>query len=97
MSEDETQEGEKREMSIRHAQYLFAVNNPIRRLILEALSECSLTIEEIMAKTKLTQEVLNWHIAVLESGSFPCVEKESMQGVTVYKLTKAGRVINYMV
>jgi DNA-binding transcriptional ArsR family regulator len=96
MSVDEIQEDEKRMMSVTHAQYLFAVNNPIRRSILEALCECSLTIEEIETKTKLSKDLLKWHIAVLESGSFPCIEEENNQGCIRYRLTKAGKVINYM-
>jgi hypothetical protein len=44
----------------------------------------------------LTDEVLRWHLAVLESGMFACVEKVNKPEGAVYQLSKAGRVINYL-
>ena len=83
-------------MRIDHDQYHVAVNHPVRKAILEALHQRSLTIEEIAAKTNLTQEALNWHITILESGRFACIEKENKPEYVVFKLTQAGRVINYL-
>jgi DNA-binding transcriptional ArsR family regulator len=93
MSDDEIENCETaNQESVTHDRYRAAVNHPIRRAILEALQERGLTVEEIASKTGLTHEALGWHLAVLESGMFACVEKEN----AVYRLTKAGRVINYL-
>jgi DNA-binding transcriptional ArsR family regulator len=97
MSDDEIENCETTDQeSVTHDRYRAAVNHPIRRAILEALSERCLTVEELAAKTGLTPEALSWHISVLESGMFACIEKENRPGSVAYKLTKAGRVINYL-
>ncbi len=82
--------------SVTHDRYRAAVNHPARKSILEALRAGSLTAEEIALKTGLTPEALNWHLTVLESGMFACIEKEKRDGCVAYRLTKAGRVINYL-
>jgi DNA-binding transcriptional ArsR family regulator len=82
--------------SVTHDRYRAAVNHPIRKAILVLLSERSYTFEELMAKTGLTAQVLGWHISVLESGMFACIEKQNGPNGAVYQLTKAGRVINYL-
>ena len=82
------------EMKRSHELYLRAVNSPLRRKILWALNEGSVTEEELSAKTGLDATSLKWHLSMLESGL--CVEKESCQGRSVYKLTQYGKVINYM-
>jgi DNA-binding transcriptional ArsR family regulator len=79
-----------------HQQFLAAVNHPVRKAILEALRERSLTIEEIVEKTGLTAEALSWHLAILESGRSACIETENKPGGVVYRLTKAGRIIDYL-
>jgi DNA-binding transcriptional ArsR family regulator len=96
MSDDEIEECEKDQMCTSHDQYHVAVNHPIRKTILEALRERSLTLEEIAAKTNLTQEALSWHITILETGRLACIEKENKPKCVVYKLTQAGSVINYL-
>jgi len=80
--------------SVTHDRYRAAVNHPDRKAILELLRGGSLTVEELAAKTGLTTEVLSWHLAVLESGMFACVEKINRPQGAAYQLTKAGRVIN---
>ena len=77
-----------------HERYLIAVNNPSRRKILEAIGDGNATIEELETKTKLDKEILSWHLNLLESAS--CVEKTNMLGNPSYKLTKAGKVIEFM-
>ncbi len=97
MSNGEIDEYEKDDqMRISYGQYHVAVNHPTRKAILEALRERSLTIEEIAAKTELTKEALSWHITILESGMFACIEKENRLDCVAYRLTKAGKVINYL-
>ena len=82
------------ETKLFHERYLVAVNNPSRRKILEALREGCATIEEIVAKTNLDKEVLIWHLSLLVS--VRCVEEASTSGNPSYKLTQAGKVIEFM-
>ena len=82
------------ETKLFHERYLIAVNNPLRRRILEALTGGCSTIEELGTKTKLDREALGWHLNVLEVAL--CVEKEEAHGNLIYKLTQAGRVIEFM-
>jgi DNA-binding transcriptional ArsR family regulator len=82
--------------SVTHDRYRAAVNHPDRKAILELLRGGSLTVEELVAKTGLTPEALSWHLGVLESGMFACVEKINRPEGVAYQLTKAGRVINYL-
>jgi predicted transcriptional regulator len=82
------------EMRLSHELYLRAVNSPLRRNILAALTEGNATIEELGAKTNLDETTLKWHLNVLESGL--CVEKESEQGSMIYSLTKFGKVVDYL-
>ena len=82
------------ETKLFHERYLAAVNNPSRRKILEALREGCATIEEIVAKTNLDKEVLIWHLSLLVS--VRCVEKANASGNPSYKLTQAGKVIEFL-
>jgi predicted transcriptional regulator len=77
-----------------HELYLRAINNPLRRKILNVLKENDFTIEELAVNTCLDESTLRWHLNVLESGL--CVEKEDNQGNVLYKLTQFGKVIDYM-
>lgn len=82
--------------SVTHDRYRAAVNHPVRKAILELLRERNYTAEELATKTGLTPEALSWHISVLESGMFACIEKKNGPEGAVYQLTKAGRVIEYL-
>ena len=82
--------------SVTHDQYRAAVNHPLRKAILALLNKRSYTVDELAAETGLTLEALSWHISVLESGMFACIEKKNGPEGIVYQLTKAGRVINYL-
>jgi len=73
---------------------LRAINNPSRREILKAIKEGHSTIEDLQSRTGLDNGTLKWHLNVLEHDF--CVEKEIKQGKLVYKLTKEGRVIDYL-
>lgn len=77
-----------------HLRYLRAVNNPLRREILRALKEGDATIETLRAKTGLDAKAVQWHLGILEHGF--CVEKETRDGETLYKLTKEGKVVDYV-
>ncbi len=78
----------------RHVRYLRAVNNPLRRKILNAINEGHRTIEELKSNLDLDETTLDWHMKVLEHGF--CVEKEEQNGETVYELTEEGEVIDFM-
>jgi DNA-binding transcriptional ArsR family regulator len=78
----------------RHVRYLRAVNNPLRRKILNAIKDGYRTIEELKSNLGLDETTLDWHMKVLEHGF--CVEKEEQNGRTVYKLTEEGEVIDFM-
>jgi len=92
--EPETTSNPEVEMKLSHELYLRAVNNPLRRKILEALTRGAATIEDLEAKTNLDEATLKWHLNVLESGL--CIEKENKQGNLTYKLTKFGKVVDYL-
>lgn len=97
MSDDEIENCETaNQESVTHDRYRAAVNHPVRKAILELLRERSLTVEELAIKIGLTPEALSWHISVLESGMFACIEKENSPDCIAYRLTKAGNVINYL-
>jgi DNA-binding transcriptional ArsR family regulator len=97
MSDDEIERCDtSNQESVTHDRYRAAVNHPDRKAILEALCGGSLAFEELAAKTGLSTEALSWHLAVLESGMFACIEKHNGSEGIVYQLTKAGRVINYL-
>jgi DNA-binding transcriptional ArsR family regulator len=96
LSENEPEPSTNPELKMKmvHELYLRAVNNPLRRRILEALSEGKATSEELSAKTGLDEAGLNWHLSILENSI--CVEREDNQGHWVFKLTQAGKVIDYL-
>ena len=77
-----------------HTRYLRAINSPLRREILRALNEGCATIEDLQSSTGLDNETLKWHLSVLEHGF--CVEKDIKKGKLVYRLTKEGRVVDYL-
>jgi len=82
------------EMRLLHERYFAAVSNPSRKRILEALREGRLSCEELGLKTELPREALSWHLSVLEKAS--CIQIESLNEGLFYKLTKVGRVIEYL-
>jgi|WetSurMetagenome_2_1015567.scaffolds.fasta_scaffold373816_2 DNA-binding transcriptional ArsR family regulator len=96
MSEEEPDQmpdaGEK--TRVEHQQYFFAVHNPVRRQILEALKENSLTVEKLCAITGLNEQGLCWHLSVLEAAK--CIQKASCEGNAAYCLTKQGKVVEYL-
>jgi DNA-binding transcriptional ArsR family regulator len=77
-----------------HTRYLRAVNSPLRREILRALKKGYETIRDLQSSVGLDEASLKWHLSVLEHGS--CVEKEIKQGKLIYKLTKEGKVVDYL-
>jgi len=77
-----------------HEQYLRAVSNPLRRRILKAIKDGYVTVEDLKLKIGLDDRTLKWHLDLLEHDF--CVEKEINQGKLTYRLTKEGRVIDYL-
>ena len=77
-----------------HKRYLRAINNPLRIKILRAVKDGFLNIADLKLHTGLDVETLNWHLHVLENGF--CVEKDTIEGKLVYKLTQEGGVIEYL-
>jgi DNA-binding transcriptional ArsR family regulator len=77
-----------------HERYLRAVSNSLRKKILRALMDGFSTIEDLKLSTGLDIRTLNWHLDVLENGF--CIERDQVKGKLVYKLTREGRVINYL-
>lgn len=77
-----------------HTRYLRAVNNPLRRKILWALREGDVTVEVLSSKMGIDTTSLEWHLQILEHGF--CVEREERNGKAFYKLTKEGKVVEYM-
>ncbi len=96
MSEEEPQTttNSEIEMKVSHELYLRAVNNPLRRAILAALNKGHATLDNLKIKTNIDETTLKWHLDVLTNGL--CVEKRDENGEMVYKLTKYGKVIDYL-
>jgi DNA-binding transcriptional ArsR family regulator len=82
------------ENRIYHKRYLRAINSPLRRKILRALKEGSMTIAELHSHTGLDNNTLKWHLNILEHGY--CIERNAKGDHVMYKLTKEGEVINYL-
>ena len=77
-----------------HLLYLRAVSNPLRRRMLRAIRDGCGTIEDLRSATGLNTDAVKWHLSVLEHGF--CVEKDVEDGKIFYKLTREGRVIDYL-
>jgi DNA-binding transcriptional ArsR family regulator len=77
-----------------HERYLRAMSNPLRRKILRVLKEGPASLEDLSSKTEMKDEVLEWHLNILEHGH--CIEKETTSGKLIYRLTQEGRVVDYM-
>jgi DNA-binding transcriptional ArsR family regulator len=77
-----------------HTRYLKAINSPLRREILRALKKGYASIRELQSNIELDENTLKWHLSVLEHGS--CIEKEIKQGKLIYKLTKEGKIVDYL-
>jgi DNA-binding transcriptional ArsR family regulator len=73
---------------------LRAINSPVRREILRALTRGNANVEDLQSTTGLSRIDLEWHLSILEY-SF-CVKKEIEKNKPVYKLTQEGRVIHHM-
>ena len=77
-----------------HSRYLRAINNPVRRAILESLKAGSITFATLLSRMELDENRLKWHLSILENGC--CVTKES-RGIDIFfTLTQEGRVIDYL-
>jgi DNA-binding transcriptional ArsR family regulator len=77
-----------------HRRYLYAVNSPVRRGILKALKDGDATVEVLTSRTGLDPKTLEWHLNILEHGF--CIEREVRQGTNFYRLTREGKVVDFM-
>ncbi|UCD96389.1 MAG: ArsR family transcriptional regulator [Candidatus Bathyarchaeota archaeon] len=77
-----------------HIQYLRAVNSPLRRSILRALGADWMSLKDLQVATKLSFEVLEWHLQMLENGF--CIEKKTEKGTSMYRVTQEGRIVDYL-
>lgn len=77
-----------------HLRYLRAVNNPLRRQILRAMKQGDSTVKAIQSTTGLDRKTLEWHLDILEHGF--CVEKEVVEDIVHYRLTKEGEIVDYV-
>jgi predicted transcriptional regulator len=77
-----------------HKQYLRAINNPVRRKILNSIKRGCTSIKDVQANTGLDLETLNWHLNILEYGF--CIEKDVKKGKIVYRITQEGRIVDYL-
>ena len=77
-----------------HRRYLRAVNHPLRRKILRTLREEERTLEMLKSIMGLDAKTLKWHLNILQHGF--CVEKEERRGITVYKLTQEGKIVDFV-
>ena len=78
----------------RHRRYLMAMNNPIRRRIIRAILEGKATEEDLIDATGLDSRTLDWHIKILEHGY--CIEREKNGAIVIFKVTREGKVIDFM-
>jgi len=62
--------------------------------ILNALKDDDTTIEALSFRTGLDTGMLIWHLDILEYGL--CVRKEVDDGKTSYKITREGKVVEYI-
>lgn len=77
-----------------HERYLRAVNSTLRRKILRVLKDGPASIEELLSKTRLENQDLQWHLNILEHGF--CVEKKTDSGKLLYEITQEGKVVDYI-
>jgi len=92
--EFETSPNPQAQMKLTHELYLRAIDNPLRRKILDALKQECVALDVLKKTTGLDEDTLLWHLAVLESGQ--CIERESKEGELFFKLTKWGQVVDYL-
>lgn len=72
-----------------HLQNYRALTNPFRREILRALGDGDVTIDILQLKMKLDDEILKWHLSILERARL--VEKKNKDEEVSYSLTQQGR------
>ena len=77
-----------------HTQYLRAVNSPLRRRVLRALGDEWTSFEDLQSATELPLDVLKWHLQMLEQGF--CLEQKTEKGITAYRVTQEGRIVDYL-
>jgi len=77
-----------------HRRYLRAVNNPVRRTILQVLKDCDMSFNELQSQLDLDEKNLNWHLHILENGY--CIKKINKDDKVFYRLTQEGNIVDYL-
>jgi DNA-binding transcriptional ArsR family regulator len=77
-----------------HRRYLRAVNNPVRRTILQTLKSQDMSFKDLQSRLNLAEENLCWHLYMLENGY--CIIKVNKDDQIFYRLTKEGKIIDYL-
>lgn len=71
-----------------HLQNYRALTNPLRREILNALSDGDATVDILKVRTKLEGKILEWHLSILEHARL--IEKNRKEEGS-YSLTAQGK------
>jgi DNA-binding transcriptional ArsR family regulator len=84
-----------------HEVYLKAVNNPVRRRLLEIISKAPLSSDALAEQ--LVQEgllrnkgTLNYHLDVLGKAKCVVLDRDPKGNIKAIKITQGGQVVDYM-
>ena len=77
-----------------HRRYLRAVNNPVRRSILQLLKNRDMSFNELQSKLDIDEKNLCWHLHMLENGC--CIIKVNKDDQIFYRSTQEGKIIDYL-
>ena len=72
---------EKKDFYRLHSEFCKSISNPKRQEILEALREEELTVNELIAKTDISQSNLSQHLAILRSKG---IVRSRREGTSIY-------------
>ncbi len=86
---------------LEHEVYLKAVNNPVRRHLLEIISKTPLppdALAELLVKEGLLRNkgTLNYHLDVLVKAKCVVLDRDPHGNVKAIKITQGGQVVDYM-
>jgi DNA-binding transcriptional ArsR family regulator len=86
---------------LEHEAYLKAVNNPVRRRLLEMVSKDPLSpdavAEQLVREGLLrNKETLNYHLDVLVKAKCVILDRDPQGNIKAIKITQGGQVVDYM-
>jgi hypothetical protein len=86
---------------LEHEAYLKAVNNPVRRRLLEMVSKDPLppdTLAALLVKEGLLRNegTLNYHLDVLVKAKCIVLDRDPHGNIKAIKITQGGQVVDYM-